>query len=73
VPKDERKKGVALVGIERARFRKPVVPGDTVRIEAHLLHARADVFRIEGSASVNGVRVMEAAILAAFVDWGGGT
>jgi 3-hydroxyacyl-[acyl-carrier-protein] dehydratase len=72
-PKDPSKKGVALVGVEKARFRRPVVPGDTVRIEVRLLQARADLFRAAGSASVNGVRVMEAEILAAFVDWGGGT
>lgn len=65
-------RGVALVGVEKARFRRPVVPGDTLRLDVRMLRARGDLFRLAGSASVSGERAAEAEILAAFVDWEGG-
>jgi beta-hydroxyacyl-ACP dehydratase FabZ len=62
-------RGVALVGVEKARFRRPVVPGDTLRLAVRTLRTRGDLFRVAGSASVSGERAAEAEILAGFVDW----
>ncbi len=66
-----RGRGVALVGIDRARFRRPVVPGDVLRLEAHFLRRRRDVIQFRGSASVDGEKDAELNLLAAFVEWRG--
>jgi 3-hydroxyacyl-[acyl-carrier-protein] dehydratase len=66
-----RRRGVALIGIDKARFRRPVVPGDVLRLAIRLVRARSDLFRIQGSATVAGERAAEAELLAGFVDWEG--
>ena len=64
-----RGRGVALLGINRARFHRPAVPGDILRLSTHMGHTRRDVLRIEGTASVQGELIAEAQRLIAFVDW----
>jgi 3-hydroxyacyl-[acyl-carrier-protein] dehydratase len=64
-----RSRGVALVGIDKARFRRPVVPGDVLRLTSSYSRVRGDLWRCSGSATVQGERAAEAEILAAFVDW----
>lgn len=61
--------GVALLGIDRARFRRPVVPGDLLRICVQQERRRGTIFRFEGTASVRGETVAETAFTAAIVDW----
>jgi 3-hydroxyacyl-[acyl-carrier-protein] dehydratase len=51
-----------LVGIDRARFRRQVVPGDQVVYEAKLLKARGGLYRVEAEAKVDGELVAEATI-----------
>ncbi|MCX7995876.1 MAG: 3-hydroxyacyl-ACP dehydratase FabZ [candidate division WOR-3 bacterium] len=53
-----------FMGIDRARFRKIVRPGDTLIMEVELLQERGTIVRISGVAKVNGEIVCEAAILA---------
>lgn len=60
---------IALVGVDRARFRHPVVPGDTLTLRARVLRSRSDVVVAEGVASVKGQAVAEARVMASFVDW----
>lgn len=43
-----------LVGIERARFRRKVVPGDQLRIEARLVRRRRGLLQADVEASVDG-------------------
>lgn len=69
---EQRGRGVALVGVDRARFRRPVGPGDALRLEMRLLKQRGDLYVFEGNASVSGERVAEAQLLASFLDWEGG-
>lgn len=57
----------ALVGVEGARFRKPVVPGDTLRIETVVTKVRGRLWVFECTASVDGQRAAEAEILANLV------
>lgn len=57
-----------FAGVERARFRKVVVPGDQLRIEATVTRARGTVSRIEAVALVDGARVAEAELLFALAD-----
>jgi len=54
--------GGLLVGIDRARFRRKVVPGDQVVYEAKLLKARGGLYRVEAEARVEGELVAEATI-----------
>ena len=59
---DRQEKLVVFTGIERARFRRPVVPGDTLRIEVNVKVWRDDGGRMEGIAYVEDKRVAEATI-----------
>ncbi|MGZ4813072.1 MAG: 3-hydroxyacyl-ACP dehydratase FabZ [Terriglobales bacterium] len=49
-------------GIERARFRRPVVPGDQLRIEVTVLAWRRNAVRMEGKIFVGDKRVCEAIV-----------
>lgn len=55
-------------GIDKARFRKPVVPGDQLIIEVVLLQRRGNTGRLQGTARVNDVVVAEAELLSIIVD-----
>lgn len=57
---DAEGKIVLFMGIDKARFRKPVVPGDQMRIHVRTVHRRAPVWRFEGIAYVEDRRVAEA-------------
>ena len=59
---DRQERLVLFTGIERARFRRPVVPGDTLRIEVNVKVWRGDGGRMEGIAYVEGKKVAEATI-----------
>ena len=50
------------------RFRRPVVPGDTLRIEMTLVRLRGRTCRMTGMATVDGARVAEATLTAVVVD-----
>jgi 3-hydroxyacyl-[acyl-carrier-protein] dehydratase len=53
--------GLALLGgIRGARFKKPVLPGDVLELECHIVRRRGPVGVAEGTASVNGVTVCTA-------------
>ena len=51
-----------LVGIDGARFRQQVVPGDQLHFEARLLKARGNLFKFETEARVDASIVAEATI-----------
>ena len=53
-----------LVGLDRVRFRRPVVPGDQVIFELELMRRKKDVWKVRGIARVEGKIVMEAVLLA---------
>jgi 3-hydroxyacyl-[acyl-carrier-protein] dehydratase len=59
---DREKKLVVFTGIERAKFRRPVTPGDQLRIEVEVLSMRSRAGRIEGKAIVNGKVACEATL-----------
>lgn len=59
---DRDKKLVFFTGIERAKFRRPVTPGDQLRIEVDVLSFRTRAGRIEGKALVDGKLVCEATL-----------
>lgn len=65
---DRDKKLVLLVAIENARFRKPVVPGDTLRLEMSVVKRKASVAKMAGRATVDGVLVAEAEVMCKLAD-----
>jgi 3-hydroxyacyl-[acyl-carrier-protein] dehydratase len=59
---------VLLVAIESARFRKPVVPGDTLRLEMNVIKRKASVAKMAGRATVDGQVVAEAEVMCKLAD-----
>jgi 3-hydroxyacyl-[acyl-carrier-protein] dehydratase len=65
---DRDNKLVVFTGIERARFRRPVVPGDQLRIEVEVLAWRRIAGRMGGKVFVDGKLAAEATISCAIID-----
>jgi 3-hydroxyacyl-[acyl-carrier-protein] dehydratase len=61
--KPEDKSVYYLVGIDGARFRRPVVPGDQLRIEVSTLRIARGMGKYSGRALVDGQVVAEAELL----------
>lgn len=57
-----------FAGIDNARFRKPVMPGDVLRFELELLNCRRGLYCFTGKAYVEGTLVAEADLKATFAD-----
>ena len=65
---DREKKLVYFAGIDEARFRHPVVPGDQLLLEVEVLKRKTTTCKLAGKASVGGKLVAEAVILSTMVD-----
>jgi len=65
---DRDSKLMLFTGIERARFRRPVVPGDQLRIEIEVKAWRGDAVRMEGKAFVDEKRAAEATVTCRLVN-----
>lgn len=65
---DRANKLVLLAAIENTRFRKPVVPGDTLRMEMTIIKRKASVAKIAGKATVDGQVVAEIEVLCKLAD-----
>jgi beta-hydroxyacyl-ACP dehydratase FabZ len=59
---------IYFMGIDSVRFRKPVVPGDRLILEARLLKLRARAAKMAGRALVDDQLVAEAELMASFGD-----
>lgn len=59
---------VYFLGINNAKFRKPVVPGDTVHYHVRKIRSRGRTWRFYGEAKVNGQVVAEAEVSAMIAD-----
>jgi len=59
-----------FTGIESAKFRRPVVPGDQLMLEASVLRRKMNIWKMQGKATVDGVLVAEGVFSAAVVDKG---
>jgi 3-hydroxyacyl-[acyl-carrier-protein] dehydratase len=62
---DRDTKLMVFTGIDSARFRKPVVPGDQLRIEVKVLNWRTTAVKLHGTATVDGKLACEATIMCA--------
>ena len=65
---DYRAELVYFMGIDNAKFRKPVVPGDQLHYHVRKIRNRGRVWRFYGEAKVNGTVVAEAEISAMLAD-----
>src|SRR4051795_7026444 len=65
---DREHKLMVFTGIEKARFRRPVVPGDQLRIEVEVKAWRGDAVRMQGIAYVQDKKVAEATVTCPLVD-----
>jgi 3-hydroxyacyl-[acyl-carrier-protein] dehydratase len=59
---------VYFMGIDRAKFRKPVLPGDQLHYHVKKIRSRGRAWRFFGEAKVNGQVVAEAEVSAMIVD-----
>ena len=68
MPKEMHGQSVYFLGMDKVRFRKPVVPGDQIMFEVRILKIRSKAVKLSGKASVDKSLVAEAEILASFGD-----
>lgn len=66
--KDRDSKIVFLATINEAKFRKPVVPGDQLRVEVQFLKLKPSVAKMQCKATVDGTLAAEAEIVCTLVD-----
>ena len=64
---DRENKLMVFAGIEGAKFRRPVVPGDQLRIEVNVLNWRSTAVKLKGVATVDGQVACEATIMCMLV------
>ena len=57
---------IYFMGMDHVRFRRPVVPGDQLILEARVLKMRSKVAKMAGRALVEGQMVAEAELMASF-------
>jgi len=68
LPQEQFKAPVYFLGIDNVRFRKPVVPGDQLRLELEITKHRQSIWGFKGKALVDGNLVAEAELLAMLGD-----
>lgn len=57
-----------FLGIDKAKFRHPVVPGDRLDLRVEVIHHRSNVWKMRGEASVEGTLCAQGELLASIVD-----
>src|SRR6202030_3869861 len=65
---DRHKKLVLLASVEQAKFRRPVVPGDQLRIEMKVSKRKETVAKMYGQATVDGLVMAEAELMCTLAD-----
>jgi 3-hydroxyacyl-[acyl-carrier-protein] dehydratase len=65
---DRDEKLMVFTGIEKARFRRPIVPGDQVRLEVEGLGVKMNIARMGGKAFVDGKLACEATLTCALTN-----
>lgn len=56
-----------FLGIDKAKFRRPVIPGDRLDLQVSVVHHRTNVWKFHGEASVEGTLCASAELLASVV------
>jgi len=65
---DPQKKLLYMAGVDRAKFRRPVVPGDQLRLEAEIVALKMRTCKCRARALVNGALCAEAELTSVLVD-----
>ncbi|CAN5897111.1 3-hydroxyacyl-ACP dehydratase FabZ [soil metagenome] len=68
VNEEYRDKLALFAGIDGVRFRRQVIPGDTLRMEVHIERLKGRIGRGRGLATVDGEKACEAQLMFAFAD-----
>jgi 3-hydroxyacyl-[acyl-carrier-protein] dehydratase len=67
-PFDPSRSLMYFLAIDRAKFRRAVIPGDRLDLRVDVLHHRSNVWKLRGEATVDGVLCAEGELLASIVD-----
>jgi 3-hydroxyacyl-[acyl-carrier-protein] dehydratase len=67
-PFDATRSLMYFLGIDKAKFRRPVTPGDRLDLDVSVVHHRTNVWKFRGEASVEGTLCASAELLASVVD-----
>lgn len=67
-PEQVKDKVIFFMTIDKAKFRKPVTPGDQIRFELEVLRMRSNTMTFRGEAIVDGTVTTEAEMMAMIVD-----
>jgi 3-hydroxyacyl-[acyl-carrier-protein] dehydratase len=67
-PFDAKANLMFFLGLDKAKFRHTVTPGDRLDLYAEVLHHRSNVWKLRGEASVDGALCAEGEMLASIVD-----
>jgi 3-hydroxyacyl-[acyl-carrier-protein] dehydratase len=65
---DPESKVTYLMGVDNAKFRKPVLPGDKLQLGIEVVRHKGVIWKTKGTATVDGVKVAEGEFLATVVD-----
>jgi 3-hydroxyacyl-[acyl-carrier-protein] dehydratase/UDP-3-O-[3-hydroxymyristoyl] N-acetylglucosamine deacetylase/3-hydroxyacyl-[acyl-carrier-protein] dehydratase len=65
---DRERKLIYLTGIDRCKFRRPVVPGDQLVMEVEMVSIKSRLSKCRATARVGDALVAEAELLSTFVD-----
>ena len=64
MPEGDHKRSVFFLGMDNVKFRKPVIPGDQLRLELEITRHRQSIWGFKGKALVDEKLVAEADLLA---------
>ena len=67
-PEQVKNKVILFMSIDKAKFRKPVVPGDQLRFEIDVVRQRSNIMSLKAQALVDGAVAAEAEMMAMIVD-----
>ncbi len=67
-PEQVKNKVILFMSIDKAKFRKPVVPGDQLRFEIDVVRQRSNIMSLKAQAFVDGAVAAEAEMMAMIVD-----
>jgi beta-hydroxyacyl-ACP dehydratase FabZ len=68
IPKEKQGALIYFMGMDKVRFRRPVVPGDQLIFKVEILKLRSKVIKMKGDASVDDACVAEAELMASVGD-----
>jgi 3-hydroxyacyl-[acyl-carrier-protein] dehydratase len=69
-PFDPQSAVLFFLGLDKVKFRRPVVPGDRLDLEVRVVSHRTNVWRFHGEASVDGTLAAQGELLASVVERG---